>query len=102
MYTAAVAINPAGAITGSYYTEPNAAFEQHGFLRARDGTIITFDAPGVVDTLAYAINPAGQSWVNILMETTFMASCGPPTASSPQSTPRAPCTPMPTPSTRRE
>jgi hypothetical protein len=52
-----LAINPAGAVTGDY-TDAN--FSVHGFLRARDGTITTFDAPGAVfGTLPTAINPAG-------------------------------------------
>ena len=38
-------INPAGAITGFYF---DASFVVHGFLRARDGTFTTFDAPGAV------------------------------------------------------
>src|SRR5260370_36173996 len=36
-------INPAGAITGWYF---EANFVGHGFLRAPDGTITTFDPPG--------------------------------------------------------
>jgi hypothetical protein len=31
----------------------------HGFLRARDGTITAFDVAGSTDTLPFAINPAG-------------------------------------------
>jgi len=49
------AINPAGTIAG-YYADASGAF--HGFLRARDGTITTFDAPGAIDTFSYSINPA--------------------------------------------
>ena len=36
-------INPAGAITGNYGDAGNV---YHGFLRARNGTITTFDVPG--------------------------------------------------------
>jgi hypothetical protein len=36
-------INPAGAITGSYY---DVNFVGHGFLRAKNGTLVSFDAPG--------------------------------------------------------
>ncbi len=36
-------INPAGVITGVY---SDANFVVHGFLRARDGTFTTFEAPG--------------------------------------------------------
>jgi len=32
-FTVPVSINPAGAITG-YYSDPNAAFVNHGFLRS--------------------------------------------------------------------
>jgi hypothetical protein len=50
-------INPAGAITGSYF---DASGVSHGFLQARDGTITTFDVPGAVNgTRPVAINPAG-------------------------------------------
>ena len=56
-------INPAGAITGFYV---DASDVVHGFLRAPDGTITTFDAPGagtVTDsgqgTTPSSINPAG-------------------------------------------
>jgi hypothetical protein len=31
----------------------------HGFLRAPDGTITTFDSPGSTFTFAAAINPGG-------------------------------------------
>ena len=45
-------ISDAGTVTGfTAYL--------HGFLRARDGTITTFDAPGAVFTESYAINSAG-------------------------------------------
>jgi hypothetical protein len=57
----AESINPAGAITG-YYTDATNAY--HGFLRARDETITTFDAPGAgtasfQGTVPQGINPAG-------------------------------------------
>jgi hypothetical protein len=35
--------SPSGFVTGSYYDD---ALVQHGFLRAPDGTITTFDPPG--------------------------------------------------------
>ena len=51
------AINEAGAITG-FYVDMNGA--QHGFLRAKDGTITTFDAPGASQgTVPAAINAPG-------------------------------------------
>jgi uncharacterized membrane protein len=68
-------INPEGAITGFYSDSKNV---MHGFLRARDGRITTFEAPGAGSetvtgfqfttipwvyggqgTYAIAINPAG-------------------------------------------
>jgi hypothetical protein len=56
-----VAINPAGAITG-YYAD--ASWVYHGFVRAPDGKITTFDAPGAgtesgQGTVPHSINPAG-------------------------------------------
>jgi hypothetical protein len=47
-------INPAGTITG-YYVDVNDAF--HGFLRARDGSITTFDAPGAGNGFGQGTNP---------------------------------------------
>ena len=50
-------INPSGAITG-YYVDTNNG--DHGFLRAPDGSITEFDAPGGAGgTAAFGINPAG-------------------------------------------
>ena len=59
--TFAYGINPAGAVTGTYFTT-GVLF--HGFLRAANGTIATFDAPGagtgsVQGTFAFGINLAG-------------------------------------------
>src|SRR5438552_14348032 len=48
-------ISQAG-ITGYYYDSGNAS---HGFVRAVDGTITTFDVPGSVDTNARSINTNG-------------------------------------------
>lgn len=50
-----IAINPSGAITGFYASD-----SVHGFLRAADGTITTFDPPGSTFTFAAAINPKGE------------------------------------------
>jgi hypothetical protein len=52
-------INSAGAITGN--TSFNSAY-QHGFVRAPDGTITTFDAPGagIAGTYSISINSAGE------------------------------------------
>src|SRR5438132_1919856 len=54
--TVASSITAAGAIMG-YYNDANAVF--HGFLRARDATIATFDPPGSAFTIPGSINPAG-------------------------------------------
>jgi len=49
--TSPVSINPAGQITGNYF---DANFITHGFLRAADATITSFDAPGA----SFGTNPA--------------------------------------------
>jgi predicted membrane protein len=54
-------LNPAGTIVG-YYVD--ASDVSHGFVRAADGTITTFDAPGAgtdefEGTIPAGINPAG-------------------------------------------
>jgi len=51
-------INPAGAITGLYADANNV---MHGFLRTRQGRLITFDAPGAgtVPNLYFKSTPAG-------------------------------------------
>jgi hypothetical protein len=50
-------INPEGAITGYYL---DASFVQHGFLRARNGSLTTIDVPGGVNgTYPANINPEG-------------------------------------------
>jgi hypothetical protein len=54
--TFADAINPVGAVTGSY---SDANDVQHGFLRNPDGTFTTFDPPGSVSTGPTGINPEG-------------------------------------------
>jgi hypothetical protein len=55
--TSPSSINPAGAITGTYY---DANHVGHGFLRAADGTITTFDAPDDVNGISpVGINPQG-------------------------------------------
>src|SRR5439155_23858576 len=62
--TTAGAINPAGQIAGSYFQISTRSGEvdhvNRGYLRNPDGTIITFDVPGSVDTVVTGINPAGQ------------------------------------------
>jgi probable HAF family extracellular repeat protein len=54
-------VNSAGAMTGGYYDQNGAI---HGYVRAPNGTITTFDAPGAgigsgQGTFAVGINPAG-------------------------------------------
>jgi hypothetical protein len=52
-------INPAGAITGTYFD----AGLFHGFVRAANATVTTFDVPNACQTVngtaAFGINPAG-------------------------------------------
>jgi predicted membrane protein len=56
-FTNPVSINATETITGFY---SDAAFLNHGFLRAPEGTITTFDAPGAAQgTFPQQINPAG-------------------------------------------
>jgi hypothetical protein len=58
--TQGFAINPAGTITGIYFDANNVLV--HGFVRARDGTITTFDPPGaVIGTFPSSINTTGAS-----------------------------------------
>jgi hypothetical protein len=52
--TSPFAINSAGAVAGYFVTTA-----EHGFLRAPDGAITTFDPPGSFGTFAFEINPAG-------------------------------------------
>ena len=54
-YTLCNAINDAGTIVGQYGDSNG----DHGFARARDGTITRFDAPGAAGTLGYFINIGG-------------------------------------------
>jgi hypothetical protein len=62
-YTAFTSINPSGAITG-YFFDANSL--GRGFVRAKDGTITTFDVPGVGapyfgdGTIPQSINPNGE------------------------------------------
>lgn len=49
-------ITPAGEIAGGY-SDANCVF--HAFVRAKDGTFITFDPPGSVFTDSSGINPEG-------------------------------------------
>jgi len=56
-------VNSAGAVTGYYFDQNGAA---HGYVRAPNGTIATFDAPGAgtgsgLGTFTWAINPAGTT-----------------------------------------
>jgi hypothetical protein len=49
-------MNDSGTITG-YYIDANNIF--HGFVRAADGTITTFDPPNSTVTGPFGINSAG-------------------------------------------
>jgi predicted membrane protein len=57
------AISPDGTITGFYFDSGGLG---HGFVRARNGTFIRFDPPGVstvpgLNTAPWGINPAGTT-----------------------------------------
>jgi uncharacterized membrane protein len=52
-------INPSGAVTGSFI-DPSCSDASHGYVRASDGNVTTFDAPGFSSTQATAINPSGS------------------------------------------
>ena len=58
--TIPASINPSGEIAGYYFgpTGPTA----HGFVRDKDGTITSFDAPGAGPngTIVVGINPSGE------------------------------------------
>ena len=51
-----IGLNPAGAIAGAY---TDSGFFLHGYVRAADGHITTFDVAGAEGTNASGINPAG-------------------------------------------
>lgn len=55
--TSVAGINSAGDTTGWYILADFSA--QHGFLRTRQGTFITFDPPGSASTMPSAINESG-------------------------------------------
>jgi hypothetical protein len=49
-------INPAGAVAGTYF---DSNFNNHGFLRDKNGAFTTIDVPGASLTNVLAINPSG-------------------------------------------
>ena len=58
-YTQTMGMNPAGTVTG-WYEDNLITGPPHSFLRARNGTITTFDYPNTsLGTFGYAINLAG-------------------------------------------
>lgn len=66
--TSPTSINPAGDVVGSYF---DSNFATHGFLRAKDGTITSFDAPGAsYGTYPAFITPQG-SIVGIYYDANF-------------------------------
>lgn len=92
--TWATGINQAGEITGYYVSEegnpsyPGYAI-YHGFLRSRDGTMLTFDPVGSIQTFARCINAqgvvAGTSWDGdgfVRSRDGAITTFDPPTASS--------------------
>ena len=106
--TLASFINPAGAITG-LYTDTN--YAAHGFVRAPDGTITTFDAPGAgtgsgegtfVETPPrVASTQLARSRDTTAMQSPVTASCALPTVPSRRSIPRVQHSPSATASIRR-
>ena len=79
--TVGFGINPAGVIAGEYGDASNVL---HGFVRAKDGTITTFDPPGSIQTFVpfgSPINPAGVIVDDTLAQAMCLtASCALPTA----------------------
>ena len=59
-YTSATAVNGRGAIAGSWSRRTVHNYTpEHGFVRGADGTCVTFDAPGAVQTIVTGINNDG-------------------------------------------
>ena len=54
--TEPLTINPSGAIAGFVVDSSNV---NHGFVRAHDGTVTTFDPAGSLATVPFSINPSG-------------------------------------------
>ena len=54
-YTLCNAISDTGAIVGNYGDSNG----DHGFVRTKDGTITSFDAPGAAGTLGFFLNAGG-------------------------------------------
>jgi hypothetical protein len=66
-------ITPSGAITGSF----NDGFTiNHGFLRARDGTLTTFDAPGAGNGFNQGTVPVGITPDGVIMGVYIDANYG--------------------------
>lgn len=53
-------INAGGVVTGYYYTSAGQTCLAHGFVRAVDGTITSFDVPNAFQTLALGENDKGE------------------------------------------
>src|SRR5258707_375622 len=64
--TQPLAINPAGAITG-FYSDVN--FVAHGFVRAPNGTLTTFDFPASAATPSTGTNPYTTNTATCVMNT---------------------------------
>jgi len=58
--TWATGINAGGVVTGYYYTSAGQTCLAHGFVRAVDGTITSFDVPNAFQTLALGENDKGE------------------------------------------
>ncbi|MGO9766906.1 MAG: hypothetical protein ACLPM8_14795 [Myxococcaceae bacterium] len=61
--TLASGLNAAGAISGDYHASAPVSdgytYRSHGFLRAPDGAILSFDVPGAGDTYGSGVNDQG-------------------------------------------
>jgi hypothetical protein len=66
-------LNPAGATAGEY---ADANFTIHGFVRALNGTITTFDAAGAQETLSDGTRREASSWEVLPIQAASTGSCG--------------------------
>jgi hypothetical protein len=89
-------INPDGVITGTYFARISGnpfGGNFRVFVRASDGTFTTFDAatysPCCIWAFPSGITPAGAITGSTMALNLITASCEPPTALSPRSTPQA-------------
>ncbi len=67
--TYALTNNDLGVIVGTYYDD---GFGAHGFVRAADGSITTFDAPGAADTNGGVNNLEGMITGNFVDDVNYL------------------------------